>query len=115
MKRYLRIEEPLKGWGSPGEMGAFPRLQSRGVLCHWPSPFRRQDLKMLWFTLVALSFFNALAQAAPTEIPAGKLGLKFEKRGSLPLLTLPDATYQADSYNSQSDVSGSSCPHCDLE
>jgi hypothetical protein len=65
---------------------------------------------MLWFTLM-LSFFNALAQAAPVETPAEKLGLKCEKRwGSLPTLTLSDATYRADSYNSQSDVSSLLCP-----
>jgi hypothetical protein len=65
----------------------------------------RQDLKMLWFAL-ALSFFNTLALAAPVDTQTEKLGLKFEKRwGSLPTLTLSDATYRADSYNSQSDVS----------
>ena len=85
-------------------MGAFPRFQPCGVLCYWPFPRRRQDPKMLWFTL-AVSLCGALAQAAPTQSPAGKLGLKFEKRGSLPTLTLPDATYQAASYNAQSDVS----------
>jgi hypothetical protein len=58
---------------------------------------------MLWFTLAA-SLLCALAQAAPTQAPAGKLGVKFEKRGSLPTLTLSDATYRAASYNAQSDV-----------
>jgi hypothetical protein len=59
---------------------------------------------MLWSTLTVL-FFGALAHAAPAETPAGKFGVKFEKRGSLPLLKLSDATYRADGYNSQSDVS----------
>lgn len=54
---------------------------------------------MFWFVTVIL-LINAAVQAAPTE----KLGVRFEKRGSLPTLTLPDATYRADSYNSQSDV-----------
>jgi len=59
---------------------------------------------MFQFILLAV-LFSFLVQAAPTETPARRLGLKFEKRGSLPTLTLPDATYRADSYNSQSDVS----------
>ena len=59
---------------------------------------------MFWPIIICV-LFSVLAQAAPTEATAGKLGLKIGKRGSLPTLTLPDATYQADSYDSESDVS----------
>ena len=60
-------------------------------------------VKMFW-RIVACILFSVLVQAAPTAAPAEKLGLNIEKRGSLPTLTLSDATYVADSYNSQSDV-----------
>ncbi len=49
--------------------------------------------------------FCGLVQAAPGAPLPGTLGVRFDKRSSLPTLTLPDATYQAYSYDSQSDVS----------
>jgi hypothetical protein len=56
-----------KSWGSPGEMGAIPILQSYRILCHWPIlPPSQPALKMLWLPLV-VSLFSALIQAAPTD------------------------------------------------
>jgi hypothetical protein len=49
--------------------------------------------------------FYGLVQAAPAAPLPGTLGVQFDKRSSLPTLTLPDATYRAYSYDSQSDVS----------
>ena len=52
-----------------------------------------------------VGLFCGLVQAAPGAPIPGTLGVQFDKRSSLPTLTLPDATYQAYSYDSQSDVS----------
>jgi hypothetical protein len=58
--------------------------------------------------ILLIGLLHGLVQAAPGAPPPGTLGLRFEKRTSLPTLTLPDATYQAYSYDSQSDVSAAS-------
>lgn len=52
-----------------------------------------------------VGLYCGLVQAAPASPLSGILGLQFDKRSSLPTLTLPDATYRAYSYDSQSDVS----------
>ena len=62
---------------------------------------------MLRLLLLLLGFFGSPFHAVPISQPGAGLGVKFEKRsGSLPTLTLPDAVYQAVSYDALSDVSG---------
>ena len=52
-----------------------------------------------------LGLLGALSRAAPVSAPGPRLGLKFDKRSSsLPTLALPDATYQAASYDLENDV-----------
>ncbi|MCJ1280955.1 hypothetical protein MMC26_000273 [Xylographa opegraphella] len=60
---------------------------------------------MLGSLLFLLGCSGSLLQAAPISQPNAGLGVKFEKRsGSLPILTLPDAAYQAASYDASSDI-----------
>ncbi|MCJ1420544.1 hypothetical protein MMC32_006901 [Xylographa parallela] len=60
---------------------------------------------MLRLLLLLLGFFGSPFHAVPISQPGAGLGVKFEKRsGSLPTLTLPDAVYQAVSYDALSDI-----------
>ncbi|MCJ1379135.1 hypothetical protein MMC17_002235 [Xylographa soralifera] len=60
---------------------------------------------MLRLLLLLLGFFGSLFQAVPISQPGAGLGVKFEKRSdSLPTLTLPDAIYQAASYDALNDI-----------
>ena len=62
---------------------------------------------MLRLLLLLLGFYGSLFHAVPISQPGAGLGVKFEKRSdSLPTLTLPDAIYQAASYDALNDVSG---------
>ena len=56
---------------------------------------------MLQFPWLIAILLAAYVAAAPTE---SLLGIKLDKRGGLPTVTFPDATYQATNYDLLTDV-----------